>query len=112
MVLQIEKTDTLKSKLFWRRANMQPSTNCPTCKAEFAGHAQGITFYLCGGKASFGNTGLVYECKAVNKPITINKKENYTNHKCEVCDKLHSVPGNCCIKIQCPCGNQIKTCSS
>lgn len=30
--------------------------------------------------------------------------------KCDVCDRKYEVNG-CCIKIQCPCGNFIKTCS-
>ena len=91
---------------------MTPSTTCPTCGAGFAGHTQGITFYLCEGKAFFGKDGLTYNCKAPKvKPGPIHTKNGITII-CEACHKNHMVADNCCIKIQCPCGNQIKTCSS
>ena len=94
---------------------MTPSLICTTCGAGFAGHAQGITFYQCEGKAFFGTGGLTYSCGAPKiKPQTtqITQIKNGVAVICEACHKNHMVADNCCIKIQCPCGNQIKTCSS
>ena len=113
MELQIEKYGTFRLSLFLRRSDMQPSMVCPTCKAAFAGHVQGMTFYKCEGKAFFDNTGLNYICKASKvKYGMIEKGGKGIIIICEACQKKHHIEDNCCIKIQCPCGNQIKTCSS